>query len=119
MTATALPIVAVKDSFDAVGALGLNYVYTAADVANGNSFGCTGHEVVVAQNTDSGSHTVTISSAPDAYGRSGDITSYALAAGLFAVLPFFTVAGWRQSDGTIHIQANDATVKFAVLRLPR
>lgn len=119
MTATALPIIAVKDSFDPITALSLNYVWTAADVANGNSFSCTGHEVVLVQNTDSGSHTVTVVSAADPFGRSGDITAYAVAAGLFSVLPFFSTTGWKQSDGTIHLSATDATVKFAVLRLPR
>lgn len=120
MTATALPIVTVKDSFDAVTALSLNYVYTAADVANGNSFVSTGREIVLVQNTDSGGHHVSVVSVADAFGRTGDITAYAVAAGLFSVLPYLSgAAGWKQTDGTIHLSADDATVKFAVLRLPR
>lgn len=119
MTVTALPIINSKDSFDVVSALGLDFVWTAADVANGNSFVSTGHEVVLVNNTGGSSYTVTVTSQPDAYGRSGDLTTYAVAAGLFSVLPHFTTGGWKQSDGTIHLSASNAAVKFAVIHLPR
>lgn len=121
MTATALPIITVPDSYPTLPltALSLDFVWTAADNTNGNSFVSTGRELVLVQNTDSSGHTVTVTSVPDQTNRSGDITAYAVAAGVFDALPYFAGTGWRQSDGTIHLSANSALIKFAVLRLPR
>ena len=74
--------------------------------------------VVIAQNTDSGAHTVTFTSVVDQYNRTGDITSYSVGAGVEAIFGPFDAPGWAQAGNQLWFQANDATVKFAVISLP-
>jgi hypothetical protein len=91
----------------------------AADASNGNKFTLSGHEVLVMHNTDTVAQTVTISSVADNEGRTGDITTYSIAAGAIAVYSFRGgVGGWQQSDGSVHMLASAATIKFAVLTFP-
>ncbi len=120
MARTALPIITPLGSTPAlpITAGAAAFVFTAADVTNKNSFPCTGRELVLIENTDSGAHTVTITSVVDGQNRTGDITTYSLAAGAFAVLGPFHNSGWQQADGNIYLEATDATVKFAIVRLP-
>jgi len=93
--------------------------FDAADAVNLNKFPMTGRELVIAYNSDVASHNVTITSVADEKGRTGDITSDAIAAGAYHVYgPFTNKAGWAQSDGSLSLEADDATVKFAVVQLP-
>lgn len=89
----------------------------AADVSNGNSFTHTGREILIAYNSDTAAHTVTVTSVADATGRTGDTTKN-INGGAYYVFQQFPALGWRQTDGTIHFSATDATVKFFVIRLP-
>jgi len=99
-----------------VAALALDLVWTAADVSNGNKFTFTGKEIVLVNNTDASPHHCTFASVADEHGRADDVTSYALAAGDIAAFSFRSgAAGWQQSDGSIHISADNALVKFAIL----
>jgi hypothetical protein len=87
-----------------------------------------GKTVLLAMNTDSSAHTVTVSSVVDEKNRKGDITAYSLAAitgttPVVVPLGVFVTAGWlTPTDGTtpagLWFEASDATVKFAVLTLP-
>jgi hypothetical protein len=77
-----------------------------------------GKTLVLAHNTDSGAHTVTFTSVPDPNNRTGDISAYSIGAGEIAMFGPFRSQGWAQTDGKLYFEANDATVKFAVLRLP-
>jgi hypothetical protein len=77
---------------------------------------------LLAMNTDSAPHTVTISSAVDSFNRPGDITAYSLPAitgttPVIAQFGPFALAGWG-NGGNLNFQASDATVKFAVVTLP-
>ena len=102
-----------------VNAGDLSFVFTAADISNLNQFAAAGNEVLLVQNSDAASQTITLTSKPDAFGRSADITTYSLAAGTFAAFNFRNANnGWIQSDGNIYFQASTVTVKFAVLRIP-
>lgn len=92
--------------------------FTAADVANGNSFAASGDELILVQNTDTGAHHYSVSSVADVLGRTKDLTSVSIAAGAIHALPKLPNDGWRQSDGNIYVNGDDATVKFAVLSLP-
>ncbi|MCP4897611.1 MAG: hypothetical protein GY906_11620 [bacterium] len=92
--------------------------FTAGDAVNGNSVKCTGKEIVIAKNTDSGAQTVTIDAAPDARGRDGTITAYSIGVGEEAAFGPFQTAVWKQTDGMLHIDVSDATVEIAILRLP-
>jgi hypothetical protein len=102
-----------------VSAGDLALTFTAADATNFNQFAAVGTEVLIVQNTDVGSQTITLTSRPDAYGRSADITTYSMATGTFAWFNFRNANnGWIQADGNIYFQASSANVKFAVLRIP-
>lgn len=92
----------------------------AADTTNKEKFQVTGKEILVAYNSNAGStaRTVTITSVADEKGRTGDITTYSIAARkLFAFGPA-QLAGWQQSDGYVYVEASDAEVLWGVLRLP-
>jgi hypothetical protein len=101
-------------------ATSLNVVETAGDVANGNRFTLSGHEILLAHNTDTGAHTLTITSSADTKGRSQDITAYSIAAGKIAMYSFLSgQEGWIEGDGTCHVTVDDATLKLAVLYAQR
>jgi hypothetical protein len=91
----------------------------AADVSNKNSFVCGPNDIVIAQNSGASPYTVTITSAADPLtGRSGDITTYSLAAGEIAVFGPFKAPGWMQTDGSIYLEASNAAVKFSPVTIP-
>jgi hypothetical protein len=117
MARTALTPVTPKGPYGTINAGDLVYVPAAADTSNGNKFPLTGHEVLLAENTDTDAHHITISSVADEEGRLGDVTSYAVAAGAQVAFSFRGgTAGWKQTDGNAYVSADDATVKFTVLR---
>lgn len=98
--------------------LGVGSRVLSEQVADPTNFQYTplvdGKTVVIVHNTDTGAHTVSFTSVPDALNRSGDITSYSVAAGVIAIFGPFKLAGWS-NGGQLWFQANDATVKFAVI----
>lgn len=114
MARAALPKTDVPTSYASAGAV---VTYTAANTTDKNSVTITGNEIVLATNTDTGAHTVTINSAPDPKGRTKDTTAESIAAGATHVYQRFPQTGYRQTDGTLHLEASHATVKFAVLKL--
>ena len=93
--------------------------WTAAEVTWFNSAVSTGNEILLVWNThavDAG--TVTITGATDAFGRTGTIASYSLAAGEMAFFGPLRSDAFRQTDGKIWFAGSAATIKFAVIRLP-
>lgn len=86
--------------------------------ANGNQAVMTGREILVFRNDDAAPQTVTITSIADDKNRTGDITTYSIGIGEYAIFGPFAVAGWRQADGNIYFEASAATVFCAVLRIP-
>lgn len=116
MARTALPKTPVPPDVGLTA--GATIVFTAADVANLNSFPLTGSEVVIARNSDTAPHNVTISSAPDASGRKQDLALDPIPAAGFKVYARTPASGWRQSDGNFYLAADNALVLFAVLQLP-
>lgn len=97
---------------------GVTVTFTAADIVNDNDFVLTGKELILVQNADAAPQTVTITSAPDALGRTKDIAAESIAAGAFKCFGVPQIEGWRQSDGKLYLEASDADVKFCILRLP-
>jgi len=93
--------------------------FTALTVTEGDTFVCTGREVILILN-GTGTNTLTISSADDAYGRAEDITSYSIGAGLFAVfgVGLTNSAGYKTSAGLIKLTPSSAELTCAVVRLP-
>jgi hypothetical protein len=101
------------------GAGTLALSWTAADTVNQNQCDITGKEVLLAWNTDAvTAYTVTVNSVPDPQlGRSGDITSYSIPAGTVCWIGPMPTVGWQQSNGKLYFQANNAAVKFAVVKI--
>lgn len=119
MPRTALTPIYVVGPYPAggtVAALALDLAFTAADVANGNQWASAGDEILLVWNTDVSQHHFTLTSAPDARGRSDDITNYAVAAGVISAFKVSAMDGWRQSDGNVYVSGDNAAVKFAVLK---
>lgn len=100
-----------------VSAGALDLTWTAADIVNFNKTPFGGTELLLVRNSDVAVHNLTITSAPDEHGRSGDITTYAVAAGTTSAFDFRNgSAGWLQSDGNIYYKADNALMLFAILK---
>ncbi len=73
-----------------------------------------GGELLIARNTDTSAHTITIESVEDPFGRKSDV-SYSIPARSFAAFGPFSSIGWRQNDGKLYFNADDSAVQFTVL----
>jgi len=99
-------------------AAGVVLTWTAADVANGNKVAHTGKELILVQNSGGAAYTFTFASAADSLGRVKDIATESIAAGAFKVFGVPQLDGWRQTDGTLWLNASNAALLFAIVRLP-
>jgi len=117
---TAIVVQQVKGPFDAVVAGGFDFTWAASTLTDGDTFVCTGREVLLVQNTTAGALTITVTSVSDEKGRSGDITSYSVGANGFSIIPvgLTNSQGWKSAAGTVRITCSAITLKVAVLRLP-
>lgn len=127
MPATAISTQSVSGPYPAlpVTAASLDLAFSAADTTNGNLFtadtvtvrpeGTIGGDILLAWNTDSASHHITITSAPDDKNRSGDIANYVVGAGVISAFSFSQITGWA-SGGDVNISSDSALVKFAILK---
>ena len=106
--------------FGAVVAGGLDFTLADSDNTNGNSFTCTGKELLICFNNGTEALTVTIDSVDDEKGRDEDVTTYSLAIGNFAAptIGMTTSKGWIQPGGVIHVDTSGSDVQLAVLVLP-
>jgi hypothetical protein len=93
------------------------FTWAPADVSNMNRALSTGREVLLCMNAGATPRAVTITSAPDAEQRGGDIV-ITLGANESRVFPFFKTAGWIQVDGYLWFQGAHTDVEWLVLRLP-
>src|SRR3990167_9541476 len=112
---------AVAGSYPALqpAADSLDLAMTAADATNKEQVVLTGKQILVWHNTSAATpRTVTITSIADGgHKRSGDVTTYSVAAGEYGAFGPVEIDGWRQSDGNLYFEASHAEVKFGVLRL--
>lgn len=106
------------DAPGSYAAAGAAVTMAGADVSNKNQFTAEGSDLIVAHNTGAGAHNITITSAPDPFGRSGDISSESIAAGEIRIYGPLKVTGWIQSDGKVYLEADHAEVEFGVIKLP-
>jgi hypothetical protein len=104
--------------YGAYGAGAADLTMQAGDVANMNQFTAGGNDLIIAQNSGAAPYTITITSSPDRFGRTKDITNYSLATGAIAAFGPIYPDGWIQSDGKIYLSVSNASVKIAVLALP-
>jgi hypothetical protein len=121
MARTALAIQQPPGAYPALplGALAAQLTFAASTgTPNFDGFVSTGREVLVCYNSGGAPATVTVHSVADALQRTGDITSYSVPAGAWAILGPFYQSGWKQSDGTIWVDTSATTLQLAVVRLP-
>lgn len=97
---------------------GVALTMTAADTGNLNEFVASGKDLIVAHNTGASGYTITVTSVADPYGRTKDISAVSIAAGVYMVFGPMELTGWVQTDGKVYLQANNAAVKFGIVRLP-
>jgi len=109
---------AMKGPFADVAAGELDIVFQTATIG-GESFACTGREILIIKNV-TGSNTVTITSVDNDKGRQEDLTAYAITSTDVAYWTggLTNTKGWKQSTGKILVTASSTDVAFAVLRLP-
>jgi len=118
---TAITVQTITAPFAAITAGSADFTLAAGDATNGNTFICTGREILIVQNTDGANpYYVTITSVDDEQNRAENITEYALAVADFAVfgIGLTNSKGWKSTAGTIRIDVENVAVKVAVLRLP-
>jgi cytochrome c1 len=99
------------------GANALDTNFTAPAVASdGIDFVAQGNEVIVVLNSGAAPYTFSIISEADALGRTGDLTTYSLAAGEAASFQL-PREGWADATtGKILITMENVAVKVLVLR---
>jgi hypothetical protein len=101
-----------------VAALSLDLAFQASDATNGNQFALgAGKYLLLARNTAGGAGTITLTSAPDTFKRTGDITTYSIAAGKQIAFALDQQAGWIQSDGNFYMTGSATTIEWCILRL--
>lgn len=102
-----------------VAALALDLTWQAADTSNLNQFLLgQGKYIILARNTHATtSFTLTLTSAPDDFKRSGDITTYSIAAGKQIAFLVDKQAGWVQSDGMFYLAGSGASIEFCIIKL--
>lgn len=114
-TLTAKAVVGGYGSYTANAA---DFVWTAANVSDGNQVAATNNDLVLVYNSDGANpYTVTIGSVADPFNRTGDITTYSLAALEYGVFGPFPNLGWKQSDGYLYLNGSNAAIKFAIIAL--
>ena len=113
------PVITPKGPFPGtVAALALDYAFTAADASNFDTFAFTGRELILVENTTGGALTFTLESAADPQGRTGDITTYTIAATTGKSCFWAgSLIGWNQG-GFFNLKGSTAGVKFAIIRIP-
>lgn len=117
MPRTAIPVTQLAN-FDGVASTDeFKNNEVAADTVNGNSFVWTGREALICRNSGASPRTISVTSVP-VKGRSGDVTTYPLAAGESHTVPPLPAEGWRQADGMVYVDGSHAEVKFTLLRMP-
>lgn len=108
-----------------LGTLGTGYAtanaadltMAAANASDKEQFVASGKDLVIAHNTGAGARTVTITSSVDSDGRTGDIATYSMGAGEYAVFGPFDLDGWVQTDGKVYLEAEHSEVKFGIVDL--
>lgn len=102
---------------------GVSVTMTAEDVSNHSAFVNTGKELVVVHNTHAATpYTFTVTGTADQHGfvQSTVLVAEAIVAQAIKIVGPFSkqLPGWTQTDGTVQLDASNASVKFGVITLP-
>lgn len=117
-TALTTQVLVQNNAQPTAGALAITFA--ACDNVNGNSFTATGREILIAQNTDSTTHTFTITPVADPYGGTNtSFTTYSLAAtgatGSYSAVQMKYLIGWSVG-GVVSMTCTSNLIKFAVIQ---
>ena len=113
-----IPIITPKGPYPGtVSATGLDFVWTTADNVNSDQFPLTGRELILINNTSGGALTITLTSAADPQGRTGDITTYSVGIALYSCFWAGNLVGWNNA-GYFYMTSSAATMKYAIIRIP-
>lgn len=99
-----------------VTATALNFVFTTADSVNFDQFNFTGKELIIIRNSTGGALTVTLESVADDLRRTGDVTTYSVGAGLFAMFLVSSLVGWN-NGGQFFLRSSASTMDYAVVKI--
>ena len=91
---------------------------TPADIVDLNSFTASGKDLIVIHNTGEDANTVTITSKADPFNRTGHLTTIVVAAGGYRIFGPMPKTGWKQTDGSIYLQASSVDVLIGAITLP-
>jgi hypothetical protein len=103
------PLTVVADSAD--------LVWTDSDSGDGMQFTASGKDILLVRNDEVSAQTVTITTADDDIGRSGEVDAYSVGAGEIAVFGMFNTQHWRQTDGMVYVDMSDDGVQIIVVRV--
>lgn len=93
------------------------WVASGASFADGFSFPLTGKELLLIRNDNAAPQTVTIDSVPaKRTSRTGDIETYSIGIGEYAVFGPFSDDGWQQTTGSINGEVSAADLSLAILK---
>lgn len=97
----------------------LDVTFTAGDASNGNKTLSNGQLMLMFLNSHAtNAYTFTVTSVADPeLGRTGDISTYSLAAGKYAIVGPVPTKGFTQSDGYIYYTVENAAVKVLPIQL--
>lgn len=93
----------------------LDIAFTAVDAVNGNFFSANqisvtlpastaGGDILLVNNPTGGALTITFTSQP-LNGRSGDITTYSVGAGLTSAFKYSQLVGWQDANNNVFFTA--------------
>jgi hypothetical protein len=101
-----------------VGAGTADLTWTPADTSLQNDTAIVpGKTMILAYNSGAAPHTVTVTSAPDAINRKGDIGPYTVGAGDVSRFGPFPSLGWANGS-RLQFEGNHAEILFAIITLP-
>lgn len=93
---------------------GVAVTMTAANTTDKEQYTVADGDVILVHNTGLSSRTYTVTSVADPFGRTGDVSGVSIAAGAIHALRV-GLEGWRQTNGYVYLEANNAEVKFGIL----
>ncbi|MCP4201160.1 MAG: hypothetical protein GY769_04420 [bacterium] len=119
MAATELTVVDAPAGYEAViTSTPADPGFVAGDPTNGNSFRCTGKELLLVYNDSGDAYTITVASAPASRtARNGPITNASIPAGSVRAFQIFPRDGW-EVGGLVTVTPEDDHLQLAVVRFP-
>lgn len=119
MAETELTIVDAPDPYeDNITLTPVDPAFVAMDATNGNSFRCTGRELVLVWNQGANPETITVNSNPASRtARNGPITTAEIGVGAIEAFQIFPRDGW-ESGGLVTMAVTSDHLLVAVVRFP-